>query len=133
MRYRKPEKILTGNGSDELIYLLCTAFLNPGDEAIHTEYGFLVFPQAIKIAGGVPIVAPDDNFTVSVDAIISKLTPRLTSIIKIIKTAAECIKNTKKSDGLSNDEGFIFKPIENNRSSTPISDGISNNDFPLPS
>ena len=72
----KPEKILTGNGSDELIYLLCTAFLNPGDEAIHTEYGFLVFPQAIKIAGGVPIVAPDDNFTVSVDAIISKLTPK---------------------------------------------------------
>ena len=72
----KPEKILIGNGSDELIYLLCTAFLNPGDEAIHTEYGFLVFPQAIKIAGGVPIVAPDDNFTVSVDAIISKLTSK---------------------------------------------------------
>ena len=68
-----------------------------------------------------------------ISTFISKLTPRLTSIIKIIKTAAECIKNTKKSDGLSNDEGFIFKPIENNRRSTPISDGISNNDFPLPS
>ena len=52
---------------------------------------------------------------------------------KIKKTTEECIKNTKKSDGLSNDEGLIFKPIENKRSSTPISDGISNNDFPLPS
>ena len=71
-----PAQILTGNGSDELIYLLCTAFLNPGDEAIHTQYGFLVFPQAIKIAGGVPIVAPDDDYTVSVDSIIAKLTPK---------------------------------------------------------
>ncbi len=71
-----PTQILTGNGSDELIYLLCTAFLNPGDEAIHTQYGFLVFPQAIKIAGGVPIIAADDNYTVSVDSIIAKLTPK---------------------------------------------------------
>ena len=71
-----PDQILTGNGSDELIYLRCTAFLNPGDEAIHTQYGFLVFPQAIKIAGGVPIVAPDDDYTVSVDSIIAKLTPK---------------------------------------------------------
>ena len=71
-----PKKILTGNGSDELIYLLCNAFLNPGDEAIHTEYGFLVFPQAIKIARGIPIVAPDNNYTVSVDSIISKVTAK---------------------------------------------------------
>ena len=71
-----PAQILTGNGSDELIYLLCTAFLNPGDEAIHTQYGFLVFPQAIKIAGGVPIIAPDDDYTVSVDSIIATLTPK---------------------------------------------------------
>ncbi len=71
-----PTQILTSNGSDELIYLLCTAFLNPSDEAIHTQYGFLVFPQAIKIAGGVPIVAADDDYTVSVDSIIAKLTPK---------------------------------------------------------
>ena len=64
---------------------------------------------------------------------ISRLTPRLTSNRKIKKTAEECIMNTKKRDGLSNAEGFIFKPIENKRSSTPISEGISNNDFPLPS
>ena len=64
---------------------------------------------------------------------ISRLTSRLTSKRNMKKIAEECIKNTKKRDRLSNAEGFIFKPIENKRSSTPTSAGISNNDFPLPS
>ena len=42
-----PKHILLSNGSDELIGLLCTAYLENGDEAIITQYGFLVFPQAI--------------------------------------------------------------------------------------
>ena len=37
------ENIVLGNGSDDLIQLICNAFIDPGDEAIHTEYGFLVF------------------------------------------------------------------------------------------
>ena len=65
--------------------------------------------------------------------LISRLTPRLRSRRKIKKTAVECIKNTKNSEVFSNEEGLIFKPIENKRSSTPISDGMSNNDCPLPS
>ena len=71
-----PEMILPSNGSDELIGLLATAYLEDGDEAIYTQYGFLVFPQAIRIAGGVPVIAADDGLTVSVDAIIAALTPR---------------------------------------------------------
>lgn len=72
----KQEMILPSNGSDELIGLLATAYLEDGDEAIHTQYGFLVFPQAIRIAGGVPVVAADDDLTVSVDSIIAALTPK---------------------------------------------------------
>ena len=65
----KPEMILPSNGSDELIGLLATACYLEDSEAIHTQYGFLVFPQAIRIAGGiVPVVAADDDLTVSVDA-----------------------------------------------------------------
>lgn len=71
-----PARILPSNGSDELIGLLAAAFLEPGDEAIHTQYGFQVFPQAIKIAGGVPVAAADEDLTVSVDSILSCVTPR---------------------------------------------------------
>ena len=70
---------------------------------------------------------------VSISILISKLTPRLRRTKKIKKTTEECIKNTKKSEVFNSDEGLIFKPIENKRSSPPISDGISNSDFPLPS
>ncbi len=76
-RYQlEAERILLSNGSDELIYLLCQAYLDPGDEAIHTQYGFLVFSQSISVAGATPVVAPDDGMTVSVDAILAAVTER---------------------------------------------------------
>lgn len=69
------DRILTANGSDELIGLICTAYLEDGDEVIHTQYGFLVFPQATIIAGGKPVVAADgDGLTVSVDNILDAVT-----------------------------------------------------------
>jgi histidinol-phosphate aminotransferase len=71
-----PERILLGCGSDELIQFLCLAYVEPGEEVIHTQYGFLLFPMAARIAGGVPVSAPDDGFTASVDAILERVTPR---------------------------------------------------------
>ena len=64
------DNIVLGNGSDDLIQLICNTFLDPGDEGIYSEYGFLVFPQAIRIAGGIPITAKDTNFTVSLENIL---------------------------------------------------------------
>jgi len=66
--------IVLGNGSDDLIQMICNAFLDSGDEAIHTEFGFLVFPQSIKIAGGKPVCAEDKNYTVSIQNIVEKIT-----------------------------------------------------------
>ena len=71
-----PAGIVFGCGSDELIQTLCLAYLEPGDEAIHTQYGFLVYPMATRIAGGVPVMAPDDEYTVSVDAILAAVSDR---------------------------------------------------------
>ena len=70
------DHIICGNGSDELISLLAHVYLRPGDEGLYTEYGFLEYPIAIRAAGAVPVVAPDDGFTASVDALLAKVTPR---------------------------------------------------------
>ena len=67
------KKIILGNGSDELISIITQAFLEPTDEAIYTEFGFLQFPQAISVSGAKGVVARDVNFTANVDNILSKI------------------------------------------------------------
>ena len=67
-------KIILGNGSDDLISVIAQTFLKPGDEAIYTEYGFLQFPQSITVAGGTKKIAKDVNFHVNVDNILNLLT-----------------------------------------------------------
>jgi histidinol-phosphate aminotransferase len=71
-----PALIVCGAGSDELLNLLARAFLGPGDEAIHTVYGFLVYRNAILGAGARPIAVPESNYTADVDAILEAVTPQ---------------------------------------------------------
>ena len=67
-----PDRIICGNGSDELLELLAHAYLAPGDEAIYSQYGFLVYPIAIKSNGAAPVIAPEKNLTADVDAILER-------------------------------------------------------------
>jgi histidinol-phosphate aminotransferase len=71
-----PERIVCGNGSDELLTLLAQTYLSPGDEAIFSAHGFLVYRIAILAAGATPVVAPETAETASVDAILAAVTPR---------------------------------------------------------
>ena len=76
-------RILTSNGSDELISLLTLAYLEPGDEVVMSEYAFLVIPQATQIAGGVSVKAADIDMTVSVDNLLATVTER-TKIVFLV-------------------------------------------------
>ncbi len=71
-----PARIVCGNGSDELLTLLAHAYIGPGDEGLYTEHGFLVYPIAIKAAGGIPVVAPERDLKTDVDALLAAVTPR---------------------------------------------------------
>ena len=71
-----PARIVCGAGSDDLLNLIARAYLQDGDEAIHTTHGFLVYPIATLGAGATPVVAEEKEFTADVDAILAKVTPR---------------------------------------------------------
>src|SRR5215470_85999 len=71
-----PARIVCGAGSDELLNLLAHAFIGPGDEAIHTTHGFLVYHIATLGAGGTPVVAPETNYTADVDAILARVSAK---------------------------------------------------------
>ncbi len=71
-----PANIVCGAGSDELLQLLASGYLQTGDEAIYTEHGFLVYPIVIRANGATPVVVPERNLTADVDAILAAVTPR---------------------------------------------------------
>jgi histidinol-phosphate aminotransferase len=71
-----PARIVCGNGSDDLISLLAHAYLGPGDEAIYTTHGFLIYRIATLAAGGTPVIAAETNYTADVDAILAAVTAR---------------------------------------------------------
>jgi len=71
-----PKRIVCGAGSDEIFNLIARAYIGPGDEAVYCEHGFLIYPIAIKAAGGKVLVAPEKNHTADVDAILSLIGER---------------------------------------------------------
>jgi histidinol-phosphate aminotransferase len=71
-----PNKIIIGNGSDEIISLACHLFLKENDEVIVTEYSFLMFRIYAKIHGGKVVLAREDNFKANIDSILAKVTSK---------------------------------------------------------
>lgn len=72
----KAAQIVCGSGSDEILNLLTQGYLSVGDEAIHTEHGFLVYKLATGAAGGVPVCVAEENLTANVDAILAAVTAK---------------------------------------------------------
>ena len=72
----KTDNIVCGAGSDELLQLLAHAYLGPGDEAIYSQYGFLVYPIAIQSNGATAVVVPEKDYLADVDAMLAAVSPR---------------------------------------------------------
>ncbi len=69
-------RIICGAGSDEVLSFLCQAYTGPGDEVIHTEHGFSLYPVLVRAAGATPVEVPERERRVDVDAILSGVTDR---------------------------------------------------------
>jgi histidinol-phosphate aminotransferase len=71
-----PERIVCGNGSDELLTLIANAYLRPGDEVLFSAHAFLVYRLATLANSAVPVAAPEPELRVDVDAMLKRVTPR---------------------------------------------------------
>ncbi|MEF3167899.1 MAG: histidinol-phosphate transaminase [Deltaproteobacteria bacterium] len=54
----KPEGIVLGNGSNELIELLVRVFVRVGDAVVSSEPSFLVYRKVVQAAGGENVIVP---------------------------------------------------------------------------
>src|SRR5690606_19447053 len=68
--------ILCGNGSDELLGLICQTYLAPGDETIITEHGFAVYQIQTLGAGATPVTVKEKDERIDVDAILAAVSER---------------------------------------------------------
>jgi histidinol-phosphate aminotransferase len=72
----RPDQILCGNSSDELLHLIALTFCGPGDEVLMCEHGFLAYPIVARAAGATPVKAAEVNLTAHVDTLLRTVTPR---------------------------------------------------------
>ncbi|MES0098068.1 histidinol-phosphate transaminase [Mesorhizobium sp. M0019] len=70
-----PANIVCSNGSDEILGLLAQTYLAPGDEAIITEHGFMVYKIYIQSAGAVPVTVKETDERADIHAIVAAVTP----------------------------------------------------------
>lgn len=70
------ECVICGNGSDELVFLLCVAFLREGDEAVMSEGSFISYLLRTTVAGGTPIQVPLKKYTHDLPAMADAITSR---------------------------------------------------------
>jgi histidinol-phosphate aminotransferase len=76
-----PDQILLGNGSNEIIELALKTFMKPGSEVISPVPSFLVYEKAVQALGGKNILVPLKRFTIDLEAILSRISPRTQIII----------------------------------------------------
>lgn len=72
----KPEEIILGNGSNELIDIAGRTFLAPGDEAVMAHPSFVVYSMAVQAAGGKAIQVPLMDYKHDLDAMLNAVTPK---------------------------------------------------------
>lgn len=97
----KPDQIIFGAGSDEVILMIARAFLLPGDENITADQTFPQYRHNIEIENGVVVEVPLKEGTHDLPAMLAAITPK-TKIVWI------CNPNNPTGTIVSHDEVASF-------------------------
>ncbi len=82
--YDPDTELLITNGVSEGLDLAARAILDPGDEVIMPDPGYVAYPAAVLLADGVPVQVPtscDDAFRLSAKDVDAAVTPRTKAIL----------------------------------------------------
>ncbi len=65
------DRLICGDGSDEVISWLCYAYAGAGDEVLFTEHGFSMYRICALAAGATPVEVGETNRVVDVDKLLA--------------------------------------------------------------
>lgn len=74
-----PSRIIVTNGGKQAVYESFATLLNPGDEVLVPSPYWTTYPEAIRLAGGVPVevfAGPEQGYLVTTEQLEAAVTPR---------------------------------------------------------
>jgi len=72
----EPERLIFGNGSDEVFALLNQTYLTPGDNIVTGQYGFLAYRISAKANQAEVRLAPEPDFKATPEALLAEVDER---------------------------------------------------------
>jgi histidinol-phosphate aminotransferase len=72
----KPDQIVFGNGSNDILELAARAFLTAGDEVIYSQHAFAVYPLVTQAVGATGVVVPAVDFGHDLNGFLNAITPK---------------------------------------------------------
>jgi aspartate aminotransferase len=79
-----PEQVLITNGGKQAVYQAFATLIDPGDEVLLPAPFWTTYPEAIRLAGGVPVevfAGEDAGYRVSVEQLEAARTPRTKALL----------------------------------------------------
>lgn len=69
-------RVVCGAGSDDILNLLARGYARAGDEVIYSQYGFAMYGIITKLVGATPVIIPEKDYCLDIDALLAAVTPR---------------------------------------------------------
>ena len=70
----KPEKLILGNGSNEVLTTIGDTFVSPGDEVVYSEQAFVVYMLVANVCGAKSVTTPLKDYTHDLEAMADCIT-----------------------------------------------------------
>ncbi len=86
IRYDPQTEILVSSGAQEGLFVAVQMLVQPGDEVLLADPGYPSYADAVRLAGGEPVlvpVEPTSGTGITADAIAARLTPRTRLLILV--------------------------------------------------
>ena len=71
----KPENLLMGNGSNDVLQIIADTFITPEDEVIYSRHAFVVYTLVTKVADAEAVVTEMKDYTHDLEAMADSITP----------------------------------------------------------
>jgi len=70
------DRIICGNGSDEILHLIANAYLRPKDEVLFGAHAFNLYKIATLANSAVPVEVEEPELKMEVDRVLARVSPR---------------------------------------------------------